>query len=152
MIHQNRLLQTMLTCICMQNLIKIYHVVQKLWAFSLTDHGWSKITNSILNWKYQIKVINNNNILKIWYRNFARPTGVHYHHYVSLSIDLIAFHTIPSGTGYWLINFHHGPCTLHSVDFISFTPLPRIVEIKLFIFQYYGYEVWHQIIQIGTRI
>ena len=30
---------TMLTCIYNQNLIKIYHVVQKLWAFSLTDNG-----------------------------------------------------------------------------------------------------------------
>ena len=26
-------------CICMQYLMKIYHVVQELWAFSLTDHG-----------------------------------------------------------------------------------------------------------------
>ena len=28
---------------CMQNLIKIYHVVQKLLAFSLTDHGRTHI-------------------------------------------------------------------------------------------------------------
>ena len=36
-----------------------------------------KIKISILNLKMQIEIINNN-ILKTWYRNFVRPTGVHY--------------------------------------------------------------------------
>ena len=30
--------KAMLSCISMQNMIKIYHAVQELWAFSLTDH------------------------------------------------------------------------------------------------------------------
>ena len=29
-----------LTCMCIHNVIKIYHAVQELWAFSLTAIGW----------------------------------------------------------------------------------------------------------------
>ena len=28
-------------CIRMQLLIKIYHAIQELWTFSITDHGWT---------------------------------------------------------------------------------------------------------------
>ena len=31
----------------------------------------------------QIEITNNNNILKTWYQNFARPTSVHYNHCVN---------------------------------------------------------------------
>ena len=40
----------------------------------------------------QIKMINNNNILMTWYRNFALPTCVHYNHCVCLSFQF-AFRT-----------------------------------------------------------
>ena len=48
----------------------------------------------------QIEIINNNNILKTWYQNFARPAGMHYHHCVSPSVRPIFFPHTPSGTGY----------------------------------------------------
>ena len=40
----------------------------------------------------QNEIINKNNILKTWYRTFARPAGVHSNHCVSLSVQF-AFHT-----------------------------------------------------------
>ena len=33
--------QEMLTCTCMHNVIKIYHVIQELLTFSLTGNGWT---------------------------------------------------------------------------------------------------------------
>ena len=38
-----------------------------------------------------IEIINNNNILKTWYQNFARSAGVHYYHCVSPSVRSISF-------------------------------------------------------------
>ena len=45
-LHVNR--YGMLTYICMLNVMKIYHVVQELWAFSLTDHGRADIQSDIV--------------------------------------------------------------------------------------------------------
>ena len=45
-------------------------------------------------------MINNVNILKTWYRSFARPVGMHYNHCVSMSVRSIRFPHIPSGIGY----------------------------------------------------
>ena len=39
------------------------------------------------------EIINNNNILKTWNRNFVRPTGVHNKQCVSLSAHSFSFHT-----------------------------------------------------------
>ena len=46
----------------------------------------------------QIEIIDNNNILKTLYRNFARPAGVHYNHCVSPSVRTICFPNIHFGT------------------------------------------------------
>ena len=44
----------MMTYICMQNLIEIYHVVHELYAFLLTDHG---CTNSHSNYSADSRVL-----------------------------------------------------------------------------------------------
>ena len=83
------------------------------WAFSLKEHDWRKWCSathchlfayfSLTDHRrmdgqtlqnMQIEIINNNNILKTWNRNFARSIGVHYKHCVCLSIHSFSFDTL----------------------------------------------------------
>ena len=49
---------TMLTCISMQNLIKIYHMIQEVRAFSLTSNGQTgRQTDSHSDYSAHLRVV-----------------------------------------------------------------------------------------------
>ena len=76
-----------------------------------------KITKNYAELKsMQIEIINNNNILKAWYRKLHdQQVYTIITVWVCLSVQF-AFHTF-----HWLIYVHHGSCTLQSVDSLFYS-------------------------------